>query len=124
MRGGVLDKTALRLRRPKRSSIISSPRLFITICHPTFGARPESFPAMWSNGLEDSTMKQWQYWDGKIIQGARRQIPYVRQPLVPKQGHERLGGSVAVHAVSDNPTDHTSTKVPVTLIMKAGKGTM
>ena len=22
-----------------------------------------------SNGLEDSTMKQWQYWDGKIIKG-------------------------------------------------------
>ena len=33
------------------------------------------------NGLEDVTMKQWDYWDGKIIKGAGRQISFVRQPL-------------------------------------------
>jgi hypothetical protein len=30
-----------------------------------------------TNGLEDTTMKHWDYWDGKILRGPGRQIPDV-----------------------------------------------
>ena len=33
------------------------------------------------NGLEDGTMKKWNYWDGKIIEDSRRQVSPVLQPL-------------------------------------------
>ena len=56
------------------------------------------------NGLEDTTMKQWQYWDGKIIKGPDGKYHIFASRWAQSGGMGGWGGSVAVHAVSDNPT--------------------
>ena len=38
------------------------------------------------NGLEDTAMSQYTYWDGQIIKGPGRQISHVCQPLEPGRG--------------------------------------
>jgi hypothetical protein len=56
------------------------------------------------NGLEDTTIKQWCYWDGKIIKGQDGKYHMFASRWDQSKGHSGWGGSVAVHAVSDNPT--------------------
>ena len=55
------------------------------------------------NGLEDPTIKQWCYWDGKIIKGPDGKYHMFASRWDQSKGHVGWGGSVAVHAVSDNP---------------------
>jgi hypothetical protein len=53
------------------------------------------------NGLEDVTMKQWDYWDGKIIKGADGKYHLFGSRWEQARGHNGWGNSKAVHAVSD-----------------------
>jgi hypothetical protein len=55
------------------------------------------------NGLEDTTMKQWNYWDGQIIKGPDGKYHIFASRWDQGNGHGGWGRSVAVHAVSDNP---------------------
>jgi alpha-L-fucosidase len=63
---------------------------------PTVGPRD---PA---NGLEDTTMKQWCYWDGQIIKAPDGKYHLFASRWDQAAGHRGWGGSKAVHAVSDN----------------------
>lgn len=54
------------------------------------------------NGLEDSTMKQWCYWDGQIIKGPDGRYHMFASRWDQSKGHRGWFGSVAVHAVSRN----------------------
>jgi hypothetical protein len=56
------------------------------------------------NGLEDSTIKQWCYWDGKIIKGPDGKYHMFASRWDQANGHSGWGGSKAVHAVADKPT--------------------
>ena len=56
------------------------------------------------NGLEDATMKQWNYWDGQIIKGPDGKFHIFASRWAQTNGHNGWGGSVAVHAVSDKIT--------------------
>jgi hypothetical protein len=56
------------------------------------------------NGLEDTTIKQWCYWDGKIIKGPDGKYHMFASRWDQSKGHSGWGGSVAMHAVSDKPT--------------------
>jgi hypothetical protein len=56
------------------------------------------------NGLEDTTMKQWQYWDGKIIKGPDGKYHMFASRWDQSKGMSGWGKSAAVHAVSDKPT--------------------
>jgi hypothetical protein len=56
------------------------------------------------NGLEDTTIKQWCYWDGKIIKGPDGKYHMFASRWAQSNGHGGWGGSVAVHAVADKPT--------------------
>ena len=54
------------------------------------------------NGLEDVTMKQWDYWDGKIIKGPDGKYHLFCSRWDQARGHNEWWNSRAVHAVSDN----------------------
>lgn len=54
------------------------------------------------NGLEDVTMKQWNYWDGKIIKGPDGKFHLFCSRWDQARGHNEWWNSKAVHAVSDN----------------------
>ena len=54
------------------------------------------------NGLEDETMKQWDYWDGKIIKAPDGKYHLFASRWNQARGHNGWLGSQAVHAVSDN----------------------
>jgi hypothetical protein len=54
------------------------------------------------NGLEDTTMKQWCYWDGQIIKAADGRYHMFASRWDQSRGHRGWPGSVAVHAVSDS----------------------
>ncbi len=56
------------------------------------------------NGLEDATMKDWNYWDGKIIKGPDGKYHMFASRWEQTKGHRGWSGSKAVHAVSDNLT--------------------
>jgi len=56
------------------------------------------------NGLEDPTVKQWYYWDGKIIQGPDGKYHLFASRWDQSRGHNGWFGSRAIQAVSDNPT--------------------
>ena len=53
------------------------------------------------NGLEDVTMKQWDYWDGKILKGEDGKYHLFASRWEQAKGHRGWGNSQAVHAVSD-----------------------
>jgi hypothetical protein len=55
------------------------------------------------NGLEDPTMKRWCYWDGQIMQGLDGKFHLFASRWDQERGHSGWLGSVAVHAISDNP---------------------
>ena len=54
------------------------------------------------NGLEDETMKQWNYWDGKIIKAPDGKYHLFCSRWDQAGGHGAWYGSVAVHATSTN----------------------
>jgi hypothetical protein len=56
------------------------------------------------NGLEDPTMKRWNYWDGQIIHGPDGKFHMFASRWEQSQGHDGWFESQAVHAVSDGPT--------------------
>lgn len=56
------------------------------------------------NGLEDVTMKQWDYWDGKIIKGPEGKYHLFCSRWEQARGHNGWFESKAVHAVSDTLT--------------------
>lgn len=55
-----------------------------------------------NNGLEDMTIKQWNYWDGKIIKGADGKYHLFCSRWDQSRGHGDWWNSKAIHAVSDN----------------------
>jgi hypothetical protein len=65
---------------------------------PTVGPRDTK------NGLEDTTMKQWNYWDGQIIKGPDGRYHMFASRWDQAKGHRGWGSSKAVHAVSDKLT--------------------
>lgn len=54
------------------------------------------------NGLEEVTMKQWNYWDGQIIKGPDGRYHMFASRWDQAKGHKAWGESKAVHAVSDS----------------------
>lgn len=56
------------------------------------------------NGLEDETMKQWDYWDGKIIKGPDDKYHMFSSRWEQGNGHNGWLQSKAIHAVSDKLT--------------------
>jgi len=54
------------------------------------------------NGLEDTTMKQWCYWDGQIIKSPDGKYHMFASRWDQARGHNGWFGSLAVHAVSAN----------------------
>lgn len=53
------------------------------------------------NGLEDETMTQWDYWDGKILKGPDGKYHLFGSRWEQAKGHKGWGESKAIHAVSD-----------------------
>ena len=56
------------------------------------------------NGLEDTTIKKWNYWDGQIIHGPDGKYHMFASRWDQAAGHNGWFNSKAVHAVSDKPT--------------------
>ncbi len=54
------------------------------------------------NGLEDPTLAQWNYWDGRIIKTADGKYHFFGSRWEQAKGHSGWGNSNAIHAVSDN----------------------
>ena len=54
------------------------------------------------NGLEDESMKQWDYWDGAILKSHDGKYHLFASRWSQARGHGGWFGSQAVHAVSDN----------------------
>lgn len=54
------------------------------------------------NGLEDTTIKQYCYWDGQIIKASDGKYHMFASRWNESSGHNGWFGSVAVHAVSDS----------------------
>ena len=65
---------------------------------------PGVFPRDPQNGLEDTTMKQWCYWDGQIIKGPEGKYHMFASRWDQARGHSGWWGSLAVHAVSHKVT--------------------
>ncbi|HEY8965038.1 MAG TPA: glycoside hydrolase family protein [Candidatus Methylacidiphilales bacterium] len=55
------------------------------------------------NGLEDREMKQWDYWDGKILRGADGKYRMFASRWDQAKGHFDWYNSKAVSAISDSP---------------------
>jgi len=56
-----------------------------------------------NNGLEDTTIKQWCYWDGQIIKAPDGKYHLFASRWDQARGHNGWFGSLAVHAVSAKP---------------------
>jgi len=56
------------------------------------------------NGLEDPSMKKWDYWDGQIIRGSDGRYHLFASRWDQANGHRGWGGSKAIHAVSHQLT--------------------
>ncbi len=56
------------------------------------------------NGLEDPALKQWYYWDGKIIKGPDGRYHLFASRWEQWRGHNGWGASKAIQAVSEDPT--------------------
>ena len=88
-----------------------SPKTFIDYFLPTPIVSPLSTTAWGAatvgprdqkNGLEDPTMKQWDYWDGQIIHGPDGKYHIFASRWDQSFGHNAWFRSKAVHAVSDS----------------------
>lgn len=62
---------------------------------------PGVLPRDPENGLEDATLKQWCYWDGRILKGADGKYHLFASRWDQSRGHKAWVESLAVHAVSD-----------------------
>ena len=60
---------------------------------------PNVLPRDPKNGLEDSTMKQWCYWDGQIIKGPDGKYHMFASRWDQGRGHNGWFGSAAVPSV-------------------------
>lgn len=56
------------------------------------------------NGLEDPTMKHWNYWDGKILKGPDGKYHMFASRWEQSRGHNGWFHSKAIEAMSDNLT--------------------
>jgi hypothetical protein len=56
------------------------------------------------NGLEDPSLKQWYYWDGKIIAGPDGKFHLFASRWAQSKGHNGWWSSCAISAVSETPT--------------------
>jgi hypothetical protein len=63
---------------------------------------PNVLPRDPQNGLEDTTIKQYCYWDGQIIKAPDGKYHMFASRWNESRGHGGWFGSVAVHAVSDS----------------------
>jgi len=63
---------------------------------------PNVLPRDPQNGLEDPTLKQWYYWDGKILRAPDGKYHMFASRWDQSKGHGGWVGSQAVHAVSDH----------------------
>ena len=63
---------------------------------------PGVFPRDPENGLEDTSMKQWCYWDGQVLKGPDGKYHMFASRWDQAKGHNGWFGSLAVHAVGDN----------------------
>lgn len=72
-----------------------------TLSKDAWGAA-EVGPRDQKNGLEDTTIKQWCYWDGQIIKAPDGKYHMFASRWDQSAGHRGWGNSKAVHAVSDN----------------------
>jgi hypothetical protein len=88
-----------------------SPKTFIDYFLPTPIVSPLSTTAWGAatvgprdqkNGLEDPTMKQWDYWDGQIIHGSDGKYHIFASRWDQSFGHNAWFRSKAVHAESDS----------------------
>lgn len=106
----------LGYRVPERGSSdkpANAPKPFIGYFLPTpphgalvreaWGA-PNVLPRDPQNGLEDTTMKQYCYWDGQILKAPDGKYHLFASRWSESRGHNGWFGSVAVHAVSDSLT--------------------
>src|ERR1039457_6916569 len=69
----------------------------------TWGAT-NVLPRDTQNGLEDTTMKKYCYWDGQIIKAPDGKYHLFASRWDEARGHNGWFGSVAVHAVSESLT--------------------
>ena len=83
---------------------------------------PNVLPRDPQNGLEDTTIKQWCYWDGQIVKGPEGKYHMFASRWDQSRGHNGWFGSAAVHAVSDNPTGPYIDKGLVWPDNQGGKG--
>jgi len=74
------------------------------------------------NGLEDTTMKQYCYWDGQIIKAPDGKYHLFASRWGQSRGHNGWFGSVAVHAVSDSLTGPYIDKGPCWPNDQGGRG--
>jgi hypothetical protein len=70
------------------------------LSHDAWGV-PTVGPRDTKNGLEDAGMKQWCYWDGKIIKGPDGKYHMFASRWDQSKGHGNWPNSQAVQAVSD-----------------------
>ena len=63
---------------------------------------PNVFPRDPDNGLEDKTMKRWNYWDGQIIKGPDGKYHLFASRWDQANGFRGWSRSLAVQAVGDN----------------------
>lgn len=103
-------QAAPQTNAPKTSaSKTAAPKAFINYFLPTpitshlvpdvWGAAAVS-PRDPKNGLEDETMKKWNYWDGQIIRAKDGKYHMFASRWDQAAGHNGWGNSRAVHAVS------------------------
>lgn len=83
---------------------------------------PNVLPRDPLNGLEDQTLKQWYYWDGKIIQAPDGRYHLFASRWDQSKGHNGWWSSCAVSAVSDNPTGPYTEKGLLWPLDQGGKG--
>ena len=104
---GQSDATAPPARAPVP---VIGPKAFIGYFEPTPLLRPlsasvwgaaEVGPRDTANGLEDVTMKQWNYWDGPILRGPDGRYRMFASRWDQAGGHGAWPGSNAVTAISD-----------------------
>jgi hypothetical protein len=74
------------------------------------------------NGLEDSTLKQWDYWDGTIIRGKDGKFHLFASRWDQAKGHNEWWNSKAIHAVADRPDGPYLDKGPMWPDDEGGKG--
>ena len=83
---------------------------------------PGVFPRDPQNGLEDTTMTEWCYWDGKIIKGPEGKYHLFASRWDQGKGHNGWFSSLAVSAISDNVMGRYTDQGPCWPDNQGGKG--